>query len=1220
MGEINVITNNHNPYVLCFQETRFRENYTPISKEYNIFFKNKYDGFNASGGVATFVHKNFKSLPILLNSNFQVVACSVFYPIKLTICNIYLPPNIKFTKSDLVNIVNQLPQPFILCGDFNSHNSIWGSNKIDFKGKIIESIVNDFNLNIMNSPSSPTHFSSYLGTFSSIDLSICSPSVQTYFNWKTSSDLHSSDHYPIILNLCNNDVIERRPKWKLSSANWIAYQLEIDLGELNSFNNCDDRNSFLVKSILDAASKSVPKTKATPRRRPVPWFNNEIREAIRLRRKSLAVFKRYPTSINLSNFRQSRAKCRKLIIQSKKDSWNRFTSSLSLDTATSDVWNKIKSLSGQYSPTTITSLNCSLSLNTNQTHLSHNKTEILNEIGRHFQNSFSTSHYSSHFIQHQFDNSLLLQNHSNLDNYFYNDPFTYAELSASIHKSKGSSPGPDDIHYFMIKNLDASQKYELLKFYNFIWNSGTLPKAWTISFLVPILKPGKDPLFAVSFRPICLTSTVFKTMQRMVVERLSWIIEEKGFLTNNQYGFRKRRSTTDCLLILENAILKSFELKHHFVAVFFDIEKAYDRTWRDSILQTLYDWGFRGQMLHFIRNFLNNRSFQVILENSKSALFEQANGVPQGEILSVYLFLISINSVAKYIPSNIDFLLYADDLTLFVHDRSLKNCQTRLQKAIHKLSDWCSISGYSFSTTKTKALHFTKLRKYTQPIHLHLNLQNIEFVNTHKYLGLTFDRKLTWTPYLKELKTKTTRQLNILKCVCNTKWGADRDTLIHIYKSFVQSRLDYGSTVYASANEKTLLLLNTVLNLGARISIGAFRSSPVPSIICEAGLKSLEYRRQHLICSQFIRIASTPQHPLNVHIHNPQAIYSHRNRNNKSFITRASILFSHLNIDISDVMKTKFPSIPPWSLPEIPTHTELSQISRQDITYNNTIRQEYHRRINLSFKHHEVFYTDGSKSDDYSGAAFFHREYTSSIRLPTSTSSYSAELLAIIAVLDHLSTSSATHRLILICSDSLSSIQSISNIFCKNPYVIQIHEYISKLHQFQIELMWIPGHTGIYGNEQADLLAKACSSQPILHKTLSPSDLLTSCKFAISKKWNEVWSETPVSVKLRSIKTKTTPWPINTVHTRRDSVVLTRIRIGHTHYTHGFLMARTEPPICSQCLTPITVKHIIVNCAKYTNERNLQHITSIEQSAGDNSIGNTQILNFLKHIELYKLI
>lgn len=89
---------------------------------------------------------------------------------------------------------------------------------------------------------------------------------------------------------------------------------------------------------------------------------------------------------------------------------------------------------------------------------------------------------------------------------------------------------------------------------------------------------------------------------------------------------------------------------------------------------------------------------------------------------------------------------------------------------------------------------------------------------------------------------------------------------------------------------------------------------------------------------------------------------------------------------------------------------------------------------------------------------------------------------------------------------------------------------------------------------------------------------------------------------------------------RKDSVILSRIRIGHTHYTHGYLMDRSLKPICDLCLTEITIKHIFEDCPFYVNERIQNRITSLQMSSGDDSNGNIHIIQFLKDCNLYKLI
>ena len=107
---------------------------------------------------------------------------------------------------------------------------------------------------------------------------------------------------------------------------------------------------------------------------------------------------------------------------------------------------------------------------------------------------------------------------------------------------------------------------------------------WEFPIVIPILKPGKDKTDAASYRPIALTSCLCKILERMVNARLMWHLEKNNFLCAEQSGFRRNRSVTDNLTQLEGLIQDSFLTRKHLIAVFFDLEKAYDTTWKYGIL------------------------------------------------------------------------------------------------------------------------------------------------------------------------------------------------------------------------------------------------------------------------------------------------------------------------------------------------------------------------------------------------------------------------------------------------------------------------------------------------------------------------------------------------------------------------------------------------------------------------------------------------------------
>ncbi|GFN91218.1 RNA-directed DNA polymerase from mobile element jockey [Plakobranchus ocellatus] len=112
---------------------------------------------------------------------------------------------------------------------------------------------------------------------------------------------------------------------------------------------------------------------------------------------------------------------------------------------------------------------------------------------------------------------------------------------------------------------------------------GRHPPSWREASVVPIPKPGKDPSDPSNYRPIALTSCLCKTLEQMVNDRLVHVLESRNLLSNVQCGFRKDHSTLDHLVRLETFIKKAFARKKQVLAVFFDLEKAYDTTWRQRI-------------------------------------------------------------------------------------------------------------------------------------------------------------------------------------------------------------------------------------------------------------------------------------------------------------------------------------------------------------------------------------------------------------------------------------------------------------------------------------------------------------------------------------------------------------------------------------------------------------------------------------------------------------
>ena len=106
------------------------------------------------------------------------------------------------------------------------------------------------------------------------------------------------------------------------------------------------------------------------------------------------------------------------------------------------------------------------------------------------------------------------------------------------------------------------------------------------------------------------------------------------------------------------------------------------------------------------------------------------------------------------------------------------------------------------------------------------------------------------------------KALGLLRSLTGRSWGADQQrVLMHLYRAFIRSRLDYASIVYCPAPERHLNELNVVANDGMRVATGAFRSSPVQSLEVLGNERPLEYRRMLQTLKYYYKMRSQLHNP-----------------------------------------------------------------------------------------------------------------------------------------------------------------------------------------------------------------------------------------------------------------------------------------------------------------------------------------------------------------------
>jgi len=194
------------------------------------------------------------------------------------------------------------------------------------------------------------------------------------------------------------------------------------------------------------------------------------------------------------------------------------------------------------------------------------------------------------------------------------------------------------------------------------------PDNWRNCTIIPLLKPNKNKFQADGYRPISFINNLCKVLEKIANSRLIWYIEKINYLSAFQNGFRKNKSTIDSLGYIQTEITKTFSENQSMSLISLVIEKAYDCTRKHRIISKLSAILCYGNLLNYIKKFLQTRTFQVKLNNTISETFFQENRIPQGSNLSPTLFLIAINDISNYsnyITQPIKYTLFADDLNIF---------------------------------------------------------------------------------------------------------------------------------------------------------------------------------------------------------------------------------------------------------------------------------------------------------------------------------------------------------------------------------------------------------------------------------------------------------------------------------------------------------------------------------------------------------------------------
>ncbi|XP_037572358.2 uncharacterized protein LOC119454525 [Dermacentor silvarum] len=611
--------------------------------------------------------------------------------------------------------------------------------------------------------------------------------------------------------------------------------------------------------------------------------------------------------------------------------------------------------------------------------------------------------------------------------------------------------------------------------------------------------------------------------------------------------------------------------------VLIDIKGAFDGLPHPVIQQALDLLGIGGNLRCFITSFLKERTLQVRVGKAKSSPRAVAAGVPQGSVVSPFLFNLAMARLPAALPIDphfpVESSIYADDIALWVRGRPqhLRSARKALQRALDTAAAYLSSIGLDISAKKTEAmLLHPRAAARRQAARLHLQDVAIPWSTAVTYLGLRIDHRLTWLPAAKALHAQVLRvrkavsQLLARGQGCTTRWA------LQLFDAAATSRLRYALPLVALPQPR-LKKLELQHRAAVRLCLGVPRNSQVAATLAEAGAWPLPL----LLLQQGLRHIDRLHHA-----EDGGGLLTRLRSRPSSQMGRLCCLYE-------EVIGNPPPNtvqLPPPQRPPIAITTELPGITKRR-SPTCALQQTAASLLHEDLEGHLQVFVDGSVVPDTgsSTAACIIPALQKSrqCRLPAHASSTAAEVAGLHLAVDLLTEDPPETPAAIFC-DSKAALLSLQRPERASLGVALLSTRLAALQDAgcPVSLHWIPAHVGIPGNEEADALAKSAH-----HGDVPLSAAVTAADFTRLRLQRHLQVSHPD--KRVSLGRPPRQLPQRGL-ARRESSLLLRLRIGCCWTAaRRHRLGLIASPACASCGEPETLEHLLLACPAHNQPRGM---------------------------------